>query len=147
MTKSRFLLLRLRCIYNVFCNLVSFRACIKVVIPSELIGIYEFSRSLSGPSFQFCQTIIRRLRSNFADANHSRDVEPKKRIVASIGRNTPSLRQILECENATFAKQKKRYRFFSFDNLMGLIIYMVGPTFKLLFLTCASLGLLEKQKE
>ncbi|EGI67658.1 hypothetical protein G5I_03702 [Acromyrmex echinatior] len=27
------------------------RVCIKVVIPFELIGVYEFSRSLSGPSF------------------------------------------------------------------------------------------------
>ncbi|EGI59942.1 hypothetical protein G5I_11879 [Acromyrmex echinatior] len=50
------------------------QACIKVVIPSWLIGVYEFSRNLSGPSFQFCQTVIRRLHSNFTD--HSRDVEP-----------------------------------------------------------------------
>ncbi|EGI63510.1 hypothetical protein G5I_08110 [Acromyrmex echinatior] len=45
------------------------------------------SQSLSSPSFQFCQTVIRRLRSSLADANHSRDVEPKKRIVTSVGHN------------------------------------------------------------
>ncbi|EGI70763.1 hypothetical protein G5I_00418 [Acromyrmex echinatior] len=66
---------------------VSWNACIKVVIPSGLIGIYEFSRSLSGSSFQFCQIVIRRLRSSLADPNHSRDVEPKERIVAYVGRN------------------------------------------------------------
>ena len=35
-------------LYNVFCNLITFRACIKAVISSGLIGIYEFSRSLFG---------------------------------------------------------------------------------------------------
>ncbi|EGI67288.1 hypothetical protein G5I_04138 [Acromyrmex echinatior] len=53
------------------------RAYIKVVIPSGLIGIYDFSRSLSGPFFQFCQTLSE--GSSLADANHSRDVEPKKK--------------------------------------------------------------------
>ncbi|EGI68719.1 hypothetical protein G5I_02594 [Acromyrmex echinatior] len=52
---------------------------VKVAIPSGLIGIYDFSWSLSGPSFQFCQTVIKRLRSSLADANHSRDVEPKEK--------------------------------------------------------------------
>ena len=43
--------------------------------------------------------------------------------MASIRRNTLSLKQLLEYENATFAKKeekKKKYRFFSFDDFMGL---------------------------
>jgi len=56
--------------------ILSFRACIKVVISSGLIDVYEFSRSLFGSSFQICQTVIRGLHSNLIDNNHSRDVEP-----------------------------------------------------------------------
>ena len=77
----------LRCIYSIFCNLVTFRACIKIVIPFGLIGIYEFSRSLSDLSFQFCQTVIRGLHSSLIVATWSRFFR-KKRIVTSIGRNT-----------------------------------------------------------
>ena len=86
MTKLRFLLLR---DFDAFIIsfAIFFRVCIKVIIPSGLIGVYEFSRNLSDPSFQFCQTVIRSLRLSLADTNHSRDMEPKKRIVASVGRN------------------------------------------------------------
>ncbi|XP_011065779.1 PREDICTED: uncharacterized protein LOC105152930 [Acromyrmex echinatior] len=44
---------------------------------------------------EFCRTVIRRLRSSFADANHSRDLKPKKRIVASVGRNTTNERGVI----------------------------------------------------
>jgi len=56
----------LRCIYNVFCNLVTFRACIKIVSPSGLIDVYEFSRSLS--FFSDLSNRYQRAHSNLVDA-------------------------------------------------------------------------------
>ncbi|KYN44947.1 hypothetical protein ALC56_00599, partial [Trachymyrmex septentrionalis] len=44
-----------------------------------LIGVYEFLWSLSGPSFQFCQTVSRGLHSSLIDANRSRDMDSLER--------------------------------------------------------------------